>query len=1196
MGQDTDTIDEIRPLEGADDARTRVFLSYSRKDGDVMGRIAEGLQGAGFLADFDKASHDPHNVTAGISAEDEWWKRLQEMIAAADVMVFLVSPDSATSPVCDEEIAYARALGKRIIAVLARPVDFAKAPPRLSALNVRIDFSESGPGFEAALAGLVTALEMNVGWHREGRKYYARVQEWDVAGRPRSRLLREGAVEEAQRWALARPRNEPEPGELFLAWIAASREQIKRDAARRAFWRRVTGLFVVTTLAAVLVGAWFVVRGQRSLGRSESLMLARTSDQFYNSGDYLHALHLAILASRDSFLAPATDEAWAAFAKSAQALNLVRGITVSDDPKIEIAAATPVAGGKSLLVELTDGSAELWSLETAERLAGPFRFEGPSNGMQKAISADGRLIVLFWGEVAYGVRADTGAVIGRFASDVDAYLSFGMGVPFADGSKFLLRDQKDGIGLRDGMTGEKIAVLGSGLGMVIEAQVSDDGRTALLVGQSAYEVWNLETLQPAAPASPYPEFQSRAFHLSPDGTRALVPAEGGLRYLDVTSGAVGALDAPVPLDTVEAEFVPALGRLVLLDGDNHAQIRDMATGALVGEPVVFESTAEPLKASIDGERLVALSYLVGTRVYSLRTGEVLSYQAEGETPQRAAVLLPGTNGYLTFDGRSVQLRFSQDGESQPEQLIQEHPGYIEEIVPAPDGRSFLTFTSIGEVRQWETESGLQVGGPWKHTNYYSRSGYLGNGDTFLTVTGAKAFVWASRPYASTRAPVLDDGRVVGNSMMSADGRFVFGWNEAGRAVLWDVAAGKAIGPGILTGEEGYWGAAFDPASEQLALWYENQLQLVPTATGVGGETLAEHEDVVTEGAFTQDGTRLVTVDASGVVYVWDTATLQPVGEPRMHQAYALPPMDGARKRMLVYDGMQAYLVDLVTGAVIGAPLEHVWHGSGDETSGLVGGGAISANGEVAVTFTGEEVRVWDAATGAARAEPITGGEAPLKAVLSADGSRVLVLFTNHAEVFDTATGESVQSFAEGQLAEDGALTSDGRVAATWGGRAQVQLWDVGTGEPRGNPYDIGIVEQTAEFTPDNTRLVLTEPTGTFRIADAATGDVLRQMDLYSFGGHAFWKPETGQLLTHRYNGETEVWDISFALRAGATSDDLAEACRVKLAGSPSVRKLDQWATFAAPILRGREGEDVCVAPVVPWWEKAAGVVFGWMFE
>lgn len=1196
MGQDADKIEEIRAPEAAEDARTRVFLSYSRKDGEAMGRIAEGLQQAGFLADFDKASHDPHNVTAGISAEDEWWKRLQEMIASADVMVFLVSPDSATSAVCDEEIAYARALGKRIIAVLARPVDFAKAPPRLSALNVRIDFSENGPGFDAALAGLVTALEMNVGWHREGRKYYARVQEWDVAGRPRSRLLREGAVEEAQRWALARPRNEPEPGELFLAWIAASREQIKRDAARRAFWRRVTGLFVMTTLAAVLLGAWFVVRGQRNLGRSESLMLARTSDQFYNSGDYLHALHLAILASRDSFLSPATDEAKAAFAKSAQALNLVRALTVSEDPKVEIAAATPVAGGKSLLVELADGSAELWSLETAERLAGPFVLTEPSNGMEPEISADGSLVLLLWGEVAYGVRADTGAVMGPFKSDADAYLSFGMGVPFADGSKFLLRDQKDGIGLRDGMTGEKIATLGTGLGMVIEAQVSDDGRTALLVGQSAYEVWNLETLQPQAAAAPYPEFRSRAFSLSPDGTRLLLPAEGGMRYLDVATGREIALDAPVPPDATEAEFVPEAGRLVLFDGDHHAQIRDMATGALVGEPVTFESTVERLEASIEGGRLVALSYLTGTQVYSLATGELLSYQAEGETPSRSAVLLPGTNAYLTFDGRSVQLRFSEGGESEPEILIEEHPGFIEDIAASPDGRMFLTFSASGEVRQWETESGLQVGGPWKHTNYYSRSGYIGNGDTFVTVTGAKAFVWATRPYVRGAAPVLDDGEPVNDSLMSADGRLVFGWNAAGRAVLWDVAAAKAIGPGILTGEQGFWGAAFDPAGAQLALWYENQLQLIPTATGVGGEALAEHQDVVAAGAFTDDGTRLVTVDASGMVYVWDTATLAQVGVARMHQAYALPPMDGVRKRMLLYDGAQAFLIDLVTGAVIGAPLEHVWRGTGDESYGLVSGGALSANGEVAMTFTGEAVQTWDAATGAARIEPVAGSETPLNAVLSADGSRVMVLFTDHAEVFDTATGQSVQSFAEGQMAEDGALTSDGKAAATWGSRAQVQLWDIETGEPRGNPYDIGIVQQTGRFTPDDKRLVLTEPTGAFRIADAATGEVLSLLDLYSFGGSSFWKPETGQLLTHRYDGQTQVWDISWALRADASEADVAEACRVKLAGSPPVRKLDQWATFAAPILRGREGEDVCAPPPAPWWDKAAGLAFGWMFR
>ncbi|MBI1399215.1 TIR domain-containing protein [Hyphomonas sp.] len=1195
MGQDADKIEEIRAPEAAEDARTRVFLSYSRKDGEVMGRIAEGLQRAGFLADFDKASHDPHNVTAGISAEDEWWKRLQEMIAAADVMAFLVSPDSATSAVCDEEIAYARALGKRIIAVLARPVDFAKAPPRLSALNVRIDFSESGPGFDAALAGLVTALEMNVGWHREGRKYYARVQEWDVAGRPKSRLLREGAVEEVQRWALARPRNEPEPGELFLAWIAASREQIKRDAARRAFWRRVTGLFVMTTLAAVLLGAWFVVRGQRNLGRSESLMLARTADQFYNNNDYLHALHLAILASRDSFLSPATAEAKAAFAKSAQALELVRELDVSGGAAVDIVATTVAASGKSLLVELTDGSSALWSLETAERLAGPFTTEVGDNGMQKSVSADGSLIVLYWGEVAYALRAEAGEVLGPFKSDPDAYLSFGMGVPFADGSKFLLRDQKDGVGLRDGTRGERLAVLGADLGMIIDAQVSVDGQIGLIAGQESYQLWNLETLQPLRPASPYPPFTVQAFKLSPDGTRLLVPAEGGIRYLDVATGREIALDGPAPPDTAEAEFVPEAGRFVLLDGDHHAQIRDTETGALVGEPVTFESTVEPLKASIEGGRLVALSYLTGTRVYSLATGELLSYPAEGETPAQAAVLVPGTNAYLTFDGRSVQLRFSQDGESVPETLIEEHPGFIEDLTMSPDGRAFLTFTSDGEVRQWETESGLQIGGPWKHTNYYSRSGYLGNGDTFLTVTGAKASVWASRPYTQRAGPLIDGAEPATSSLMSPDGRFLFAWNQVGRGVMWDLDAGEAIGPGILTGEEGFWGSAFDPAGSQLALWYENQLQLIPTATGVGGEALAEHQDVVTGGAFTEDGTRLVTVDMSGMVYVWDTATLAAVGEPRTHEAYALPPVDGVHKRMLLFAGEVGYLIDLTTGDVIGAPLAHGRHGAEDESAGLMSGGALSGNGEVAMTFTGEEVRLWDAATGAQKGEAIFNGAEPRNVKLSADGSRVMVLYEKAVEVFDTATGNRAGRFAEEQLADDGVLNSDGTVAATWSGAAKVQIWDVGTAQARGNPYDVGLAEQTGMFTPDGTRILMIEPSGTFRIADAATGDVLSQMELYAFAG-GVWQPEAGQLLTHRYNGETQVWDISAALRSGATEADAAEVCRAKLAGSAPVRQLDAWAIFAAPILRGREGEDVCAPPRAPWWDRAAGLAFGWMFN
>jgi hypothetical protein len=67
--------------------KLRVFLSYSRKDSDFIVKLAPALEARGYLADFDLSTHDAANVATGISAEDEWWKRLQEMIQAADVMV-----------------------------------------------------------------------------------------------------------------------------------------------------------------------------------------------------------------------------------------------------------------------------------------------------------------------------------------------------------------------------------------------------------------------------------------------------------------------------------------------------------------------------------------------------------------------------------------------------------------------------------------------------------------------------------------------------------------------------------------------------------------------------------------------------------------------------------------------------------------------------------------------------------------------------------------------------------------------------------------------------------------------------------------------------------------------------------------------------------------------------------------------------
>jgi hypothetical protein len=57
--------------------KTRVFLSYSRKDADFTRRLAETLTVRGYAPDYDQSARDPANIDTGISAEDEWWQRLE---------------------------------------------------------------------------------------------------------------------------------------------------------------------------------------------------------------------------------------------------------------------------------------------------------------------------------------------------------------------------------------------------------------------------------------------------------------------------------------------------------------------------------------------------------------------------------------------------------------------------------------------------------------------------------------------------------------------------------------------------------------------------------------------------------------------------------------------------------------------------------------------------------------------------------------------------------------------------------------------------------------------------------------------------------------------------------------------------------------------------------------------------------------
>ena len=121
----------------ADQRKLKVFISYSRADMGFADEIVDGL-------DFDggfEVSIDRESIIEG----EDWKKRLGALIADADTIVFVLSPDSAQSDICAWEVEEAHRLSKRILPALWRPVGKTPVPAKLAALNyVRFDPNEVG--------------------------------------------------------------------------------------------------------------------------------------------------------------------------------------------------------------------------------------------------------------------------------------------------------------------------------------------------------------------------------------------------------------------------------------------------------------------------------------------------------------------------------------------------------------------------------------------------------------------------------------------------------------------------------------------------------------------------------------------------------------------------------------------------------------------------------------------------------------------------------------------------------------------------------------------------------------------------------------------------------------------------------------------------------------------------------------------
>ena len=199
------------------ESKATAFISYSRRDSGFADRLGVALRARGC---------DPFVDRNDIYPFEDWWRRIKRLIARADTVVFVLSPDAVASPVCLREVDFAASLNKRFAPIVYRPVDADTVPETLRRLNfVRFDDAAE---FEDKVDQLAEALSTDIEWIRQQTEFGDTARRWDEAGRKRGFLLRSPLLEQAEQWIATRPRDAPLPTQQTQALITESRHAATR--------------------------------------------------------------------------------------------------------------------------------------------------------------------------------------------------------------------------------------------------------------------------------------------------------------------------------------------------------------------------------------------------------------------------------------------------------------------------------------------------------------------------------------------------------------------------------------------------------------------------------------------------------------------------------------------------------------------------------------------------------------------------------------------------------------------------------------------------------------------------------------------------------------------------------------------------------------------------------------------------------
>lgn len=877
---------------GGDEAtgeRHDAFISYSHQDREFVVRLRAALERQGKRAWLDES---------GIRPAERWDRALKRAIDGADVLVFVISPGSAASRECGEELEHGVERGKRIVPVVWRAVAPERLPEALAALQFVPPRGEFDADFGASLERLITAIETDLDWLQEHTRWGLKAIEWAEHERDPSFLLSGSELNAAELWLAGQAGKQPAPTALHTEFILLSR----RNAVRRM---RRTGVLVSAALVVVsaLAVVALILRGQAVANQqiAQSRQLASEGAAALSSDP-----ELSTLLSVHALAVQPTAQAESALRRAAPTIQLLE--TFPGTTALRRAAFSP--DGRQVITAGQTGTAVIWNVATGRRLE---TLAEPAAG---------------------GFGSRNVSILGNTLTAA----SFS-----PDGSSVLTASSDTTARVWNAASGRQESVLLSARPNTLNDAAFNRAGTRVVTASEdgTVIVWRPDSPRGRALVTLHEPgdkpVQTAVF--SPDGAEVLTASDDGTaRVWSLGSGHARLVLREPRGEALTAASFSASGReIVTASADGTARVWDAATGAPV---VTFGarsgSSLQTATFSPDGSEVVTAGNGQTATVWDVATGEQLTVLQEPQGPRLSAAS-------FSPDGSRV-LTASLDGtariwDAAPRQLLQDllEPGgaAVDGVAFSPTGAAVASASADGTTRVFATASGQPLA-----VMHEGRDGanfrYLGNGvnsvifsaDGRELVTSSNdgtARIWDAASGAQLRR--LDTGFPTFSAQFIDHGARVLATTGGAGLSVFDVRTGRSLATCFAPGQELLYGAAVSPSGRELVSAGRDgsaRVLAVPTPScGTGTSTerqrLVLHEpqgSPVGTAVFSPDGGRILTASDDGTARVWDARTgrlLLVVHDPAGSRFYAAVFRPDGRELVTVDGAGTATIWDARTG-------------------------------------------------------------------------------------------------------------------------------------------------------------------------------------------------------------------------------------------------------------------------------------------